>query len=287
VGVVVGGLASIPGAIFGAIFIQFVPNIADEISKSAPWAIYGVFLIAFMYLLPTGVMGGLRTAVGMRCAEAPPDVILSAHPRVAELSLQPSHRRHCDHESQALHPRRGRPSRWLIGTGTAWAQKKYDPGADDKEIKIGAIHPYSGPASAYGAIGKAIGAYFAKVNDEGGINGRKINYISLDDGYNPAKTVEQARKLVEEEEVLLRLQPAGHAAQQRHPQVHEPEEGAAALRGHRRHQVGRPEELPLDHGLAAQLPEPRPRSSPRTSWRPSRTPRSPCCTRTTTTARTT
>jgi branched-chain amino acid transport system permease protein len=66
VGVVVGGLASIPGAIFGGIFIQFVPNIADEISKSAPWAIYGVFLIVFMYLLPTGVMGGL-TRLWARC----------------------------------------------------------------------------------------------------------------------------------------------------------------------------------------------------------------------------
>jgi branched-chain amino acid transport system substrate-binding protein len=98
-------------------------------------------------------------------------------------------------------------------------------------------------------------AYFAKVNAEGGINGRKINFISLDDGYNPAKTVEQARKLVEEEEVLFVFNTAGHAAQQRDPQVHEPEEGAAAVRGHRRHQVGRPEELPLDHGLAAQLPE--------------------------------
>lgn len=92
---------------------------------------------------------------------------------------------------------------------SAWAQKKYDPGADDKEIKIGAIHPYSGPASAYGAIGKAIGAYFAKVNDEGGINGRKIKYIPLDDGYNPAKTVEMARKLVEEEEALLVFNPLG------------------------------------------------------------------------------
>lgn len=92
---------------------------------------------------------------------------------------------------------------------SAWAQKKYDPGADDKEIKIGAIHPYSGPASAYGAIGKAIGAYFAKVNDEGGINGRKIKYIPLDDGYNPAKTVEMARKLVEEEETLLVFNPLG------------------------------------------------------------------------------
>jgi len=85
----------------------------------------------------------------------------------------------------------------------ALAQKKYDPGASDKEIVVGGISPYSGPASAYGAIGKAIGAYFAKVNADGGINGRRIKWISLDDGYNPAKTVEQARKLVEEEEVLF------------------------------------------------------------------------------------
>ncbi len=85
----------------------------------------------------------------------------------------------------------------------AWAQKKYDAGASDKEIKIGNIMPYSGPASAYGTIGKVIGAYFDKVNAEGGINGRKIKFITLDDGYNPAKTVEQARKLVEEEEVLF------------------------------------------------------------------------------------
>ena len=90
----------------------------------------------------------------------------------------------------------------LVST-TALAQKKYDTGATDKEIKIGGISPYSGPASAYGAIGKAISAYFAKINEEGGIHGRKINFISLDDGYNPAKTVEQARKLVEEDEVLF------------------------------------------------------------------------------------
>ena len=91
----------------------------------------------------------------------------------------------------------------LLVSGAALAQKKYDTGATDKEIKIGGISPYSGPASAYGAIGKAISAYFAKINEEGGINGRKLNFISLDDGYNPAKTVEQARKLVEEEEVLF------------------------------------------------------------------------------------
>ncbi|HVO06602.1 MAG TPA: ABC transporter substrate-binding protein [Burkholderiaceae bacterium] len=92
---------------------------------------------------------------------------------------------------------------------SALAQKKYDPGASDTEIKIGDTKPYSGPASAYGTIGKAIAAYFDKVNAEGGINGRKIKFISLDDGYNPAKTVEQVRKLVEEDEVLFVFNPLG------------------------------------------------------------------------------
>ncbi|MEK8050651.1 ABC transporter substrate-binding protein [Ideonella sp. DXS22W] len=94
-------------------------------------------------------------------------------------------------------------------SGAALAQKKYDTGADDKEIKIGNIMPYSGPASAYGVIGKAMQAYFDMVNAQGGINGRKVKFISVDDGYNPAKTVEQARKLVEEEEVLLVFAPLG------------------------------------------------------------------------------
>ena len=91
----------------------------------------------------------------------------------------------------------------------AVAQKKYDPGATDTEIKIGNINPYSGPASAYGTIGKTIGAYFNKINAEGGINGRKINYITYDDGYAPPKAVEQARKLVESDEVFLIFQSLG------------------------------------------------------------------------------
>jgi ABC-type branched-subunit amino acid transport system substrate-binding protein len=85
----------------------------------------------------------------------------------------------------------------------ARAQKKYDTGASDTEIKIGNIMPYSGPASAYGVIGKTEQAYFDKINAEGGINGRKIKFISYDDGYSPPKAVEQARKLVESDEVLL------------------------------------------------------------------------------------
>jgi len=87
--------------------------------------------------------------------------------------------------------------------GTALAQKKYGPGVTDSEIKIGSTNPYSGPASAYGTIGRAEAAYFKMINDQGGINGRKINFISLDDGYSPPRTVEQIRKLVEVEQVLL------------------------------------------------------------------------------------
>src|ERR1700704_2439277 len=85
----------------------------------------------------------------------------------------------------------------------ALAQKKYDTGATDTEIKIGNIMPYSGPASAYGVIGTTEAKYFQKINAEGGINGRKINFISYDDAYSPPKTVEQARKLVESDEVLF------------------------------------------------------------------------------------
>ena len=96
-----------------------------------------------------------------------------------------------------------------LSATAALAQKKYDPGASDTEIKIGNIMPYSGPASAYGVIGKTMEAYFKKVNAEGGINGRKINFISYDDGYSPPKTVEQARKLVESDEVLAVYAPLG------------------------------------------------------------------------------
>ncbi|ETR76997.1 branched-chain amino acid ABC transporter substrate-binding protein [Afipia sp. P52-10] len=95
---------------------------------------------------------------------------------------------------------------------SAAAQKKYDPGASDTEIKIGNTIPYSGPASAYGIIGKTLSAYFRMINDNGGINGRKINFISYDDAYSPPKTVEQIRKLVEGDEVLFTFATLGTAS---------------------------------------------------------------------------
>src|ERR1700712_5728049 len=85
-------------------------------------------------------------------------------------------------------------------SGSALAQKKYDTGASDTEIKVGNIMPYSGPASSYGLIGKTEEAYFKMINDQGGINGRNINFVSYDDGYSPPKAVEQIRKLIESDE---------------------------------------------------------------------------------------
>jgi branched-chain amino acid transport system substrate-binding protein len=100
----------------------------------------------------------------------------------------------------------------LLGAATgAFAQKKYDTGASDAEIRIGQTMPYSGPASAYGTIGRIEAAYFGMINAQGGINGRKIKLISLDDGYSPPKTVEATRRLVEQEEVLFMFQPLGTA----------------------------------------------------------------------------
>ena len=87
-------------------------------------------------------------------------------------------------------------------SGSAFAEKKYDDGATDAEIKIGNTFAYSGPASAYGVIGKGIDGYWKMVNDQGGINGRKVKFITLDDGYNPAKTVEAVRQLVEQDKVF-------------------------------------------------------------------------------------
>ena len=136
----------------------------------------------------------------------------------------------------------------------AKAEKKYGPGASDTEIKIGNIMPYSGPASAYGVIGKTEAAYFNMINEKGGINGRKINFISYDDGYSPPKTVEQARKLVESDNVLMIFNPLGTppntAIQKYMNQKKVPQLFVATGR----HQVERSEEFSVDDGLAAQLP---------------------------------
>src|SRR5436305_12263203 len=99
----------------------------------------------------------------------------------------------------------------MLVAAQASAQKQYGPGASDTEIKIGTTTPYSGPASAYSAGAVSATAYFTMINEQGGVNGRKINFISLDDAYSPPKTVEQIRRLIESEEVLFLVNPVGTA----------------------------------------------------------------------------
>jgi branched-chain amino acid transport system substrate-binding protein len=101
----------------------------------------------------------------------------------------------------------------VLVVSPAVAQKQYGPGVTDTEITLGQTMPYSGPLSAYGTIGRAQAAYFDMINSEGGINGRKIKVISLDDGYSPPKTVEQTRRLVEEDNVLADFSPLARISQ--------------------------------------------------------------------------
>src|SRR5215469_8415580 len=122
----------------------------------------------------------------------------------------------------------------VLTLGTAFAmpalaQKKYDTGASDTEIKIGQTIPLSGPASAYGSIGKVQAAYIRMINEQGGINGRKINLIQYDDAYSPPKTVEQVRKLVESDEVLTTLPDYRYATECRRAEIFERKESAATF----------------------------------------------------------
>jgi len=136
----------------------------------------------------------------------------------------------------------------------ASAQKKYDVGATDAEIKLGNIVPYSGPASAFGSVGKVQAGFFKMINEQGGINGRKINYISYDDAYSPAKAVEQARKLVENDEVLAMFAILGTASNSAIQKYLNAKKSAAFVCRQRRHEMERSEELPLDHRIFAELP---------------------------------
>ena len=227
VGVVVGGLASIWGVVFGALFIEFVPNYADQLSdlfgesaKALPGAIYGVLLIALMYVMPTGVAGAIgaaprlyrrlfreRSATKVEQKQAAAAATMIASIKKTGASAPPQ-------EEEPMISRRtllqaGAVSAAALASGSRAAFAADMPGITDTEIKIGQTMPYSGPASAYGVIGKTEAAYFKMINEQGGVNGRKINLISLDDGYSPPKTVEQVRRLVEQDQVAFLFQTLG------------------------------------------------------------------------------
>ena len=123
------------------------------------------------------------------------------------------------------------------------------PGITDTEIKIGQTMPYSGPASAYGVIGSTEAAYFKMINEQGGVNGRKINLISLDDAYSPPKTVEQMRRLVEQEQVAFIFQTLGTPPNARDPAIPQRQQGAAAIRLDRRGVFSDPAAFPWTIGF--------------------------------------
>jgi hypothetical protein len=220
------GVASISGALYGALFIQFVPNFADQISKAA---------LGHLRCLPAGLClrdadrcSRLR-AHGLRQAGGPAD--WRYNPAQPGAKQQEERRMKSSHVLIAL-----LAGATLGVTGPAVAQKKYDPGASDTEIKVGQTMPYSGPASAYGTIGKSEVAYFQMINEQGGVNGRKVNLISLmtahppDGGADPppGRAGRSAGRLPE----------PGHAQQHGDPEVPQCQAGAAAVRGDRGDQVG-------------------------------------------------
>ena len=147
----------------------------------------------------------------------------------------------------------GAVSAAALASGSRAAFAANAPGTTDTEIKFGQTMPYSGPASAYAVIGKTEAGYFKMINETGGVNGRKLNLISLDDGYSPPKTVEQTRRLVEQEEVAFIFNSLGTGQNAAIRPYLTENKGAATFRRHRLQHMERPEEFPLDHRIQSQL----------------------------------
>ncbi|HEX8929989.1 MAG TPA: ABC transporter substrate-binding protein [Actinomycetota bacterium] len=215
--IVIGGLGTLGGALFGALFIEFVPQYAERVNQALTGMIYGATLIAVIYLMPGGVAGLLRSLRRrlVEVAEPPP-------PPGAESSEGP-HTKEGPMVGGRSKAGRGRFTMLALlalalvaagcgrdegGGGGAGAA---DPGITDTSIKLGGSYPFSGPASAYGTIAKGANAYFKFINDKGGVNGRKIEFVTYDDGYEPQRALTNARKLVEQDKVFAVVNPLGTA----------------------------------------------------------------------------
>ncbi len=185
VGSVVGGADSIAGAVYGALFVLFVPLAAESVSRSATGAVFGACLVATVFVMPRG-LAGLLARLAARA------------PRLGAPMLAPA----------------AVVAVLVAAAATGGGAARGRAGVSDTEIRVGQTVPYSGPASNLGVLGHATAAYFAKVNDEGGVNGRRLRLLSVDDAYSPPRTVEQTRRLVEREDVLLMFNSTGTAAQQ-------------------------------------------------------------------------
>ena len=284
VGIVVGGLASLGGVLFGALFIEFVPNLADQLSVSFGESAKA---LARRDLRRASHSGDGRHARRSRGRAAGGDEVRGALALTAAAGRSPPQK--TSKGGQPMITRRSllqsgaAAMAFAAGPRAAWADT---PGVTDTEIKIGQTMPYSGPASAYGVIGRTEAAYFKMINEQGGVNGRKINLISLDDGYSPPKTVEQVRRLVEEEKVAFLFQTLGTPPNLGDPAISQRQQGPAAFRRDRRQRVRRPGAFSLDDRLQPELPDRGAHLRQAYPCQLSRTPRSACSIRTTASART-
>ena len=286
IGLVVGGIGSLTGSVVGGIFYVLVDNSAQALSTFvkndlglqfdlSAYTVFGILLIVLMYLMPMGIVGGvyflvrsLRGAARRAGRQQAPQSQRRGRPRPARATsfVQPYPSVRSSAWSNLIQGGRTmKTSRRtfvggvsaaavLSGSRVAFAQKKYDDGATDKEIKIGHTNPYSGPASSYGVIGKTIEAYWKSVNEAGGINGRKVKFITLDDGYSPPKTVELVRQLVEQDKVLCTFNTLGTPTNTAIHKYMNQKKVPHALRRHRRVEVGQAQGVPVDDGLPARLP---------------------------------
>ena len=207
------------GAVLGSLFVVFVPQYAGEVNQALTGVIYGSALIAVMYLLPGGAAGLLR-----RLRRLLVDVVEPPAPGPTPRNPDTSDTPPCPTLSEEA-PMRSRRAIPLLAAlmllaaacgrdedaGGGGGGAAADPGITDSSIKIGSSYPFSGPASAYSAIPKALNGYFKKVNEAGGINGRKIEFVTYDDGYEPQRALTNARKLVEQDKVFALFNPLGTA----------------------------------------------------------------------------
>ena len=240
VGMVVGGVASILGSLFGGLFVLFVPNIAEAISKAAPGVIYGVILIAFLFLLPDGFAGLLRAHL---------------RNRLRGRRLIPETRLHDHHTSPVLG---GAPAvalaamRWPCRHRAGPRKARASP-----RPRSASAAPMRCPARLppIRVIPKCLTAMFKRLNEQGGIAGRQVNFIVLDDAYSPPKTLEQARRLVEQDKVAFLFNNLGTPTNSAIHRYMNPRKVPHLFLATGADKWANSEGIPLDHRLAAQLPD--------------------------------
>ena len=289
--VVVGGLARSRGAVLGALFVVFVPQYAGDVNQALTGVIYGGTLIAVVYLLPGGAAGlgcgGCGHGGSGRGAREPEEAAAPSDARLGDGGRLTRDRVVLVAGGRACW-RRAPAAREDDGGGGGGGGGSADPGITDTSIKLGSSYPFSGPASAYSAIPKALNGVLQEAQRGRRRQRPQGRLHHLRRRLRAAARAGQRQAAGRAGQGLRALQPARHGEQRRHAGLPEPAQGAAAVRRHRRHGLFGSDsgQVPVHDRLAARRTDRGRRSTRSTSSPPSRTPRSPCSTRTTASART-